>query len=271
MKVFFFLFLSFNLFCQHADTVLINFQGNHFYHIKGEDHFKILIYLHGGVGNSIYEDTLKNPALNELLESNSEYIKTALVNNYDVLIPIKNNNFNWLTNHSFCYQTIKSYLDSLSIYDLKYISGFSDGGTGSFKIFYDYSDCFEGLIIFNGYPQHSNFYLTVDYSKVIAKKVVYFSSKKDKRIPYEFSLTEYLKQKKSNPNTYFYLTNGNHSFKQYSSPEMSFLFDVLSSKINNISNDQTQGLIVNDQLIEHYPFRNKIARKYNYGKEYLKE
>src|SRR5690606_23644255 len=104
-------------------------------------------------------------------------------------------------------------------------------GTGSFKIFYNNPEYFNGLVVFNGYPQHANFYKNADYSSVNHQKVVFFGTFKDKRIPYEFMLTEYCKQKSENADTYFYLANGNHSFNSYKKQDLNELFGILNGQV----------------------------------------
>lgn len=201
-------------FSQTIDTTLIKFSGNELFHIKSDTNSKVLIFLHGGVKNPLFDDTSRMFELYFLLEGNNYLIPLVLNNGYDLIIPVTNDSMNWLTNHKYCYETLINYILSSKTYDNKFISGFSDGGTGSFKIFYDYPSSFDGLVVFNGYPQHENFYQKVNYERISSKRIAFFSTYKDKRIPYEFLLTEYCKQKKTNANTFFYVKNGGHSFDE---------------------------------------------------------
>ena len=124
------------------------------------------------------------------------------------------------------------------------------------------------MVIFNGYPQHKNFYLSVDYQKIDSKKVIFFSTFNDKIIPYEFLLTEYCKQKTSNSNTYLYLKNGDHSFAAYGQNEAKICFEILDSKITCAEKKPIQAFIVDDNVVEFYPYRKNIYKKYDYGYDY---
>lgn len=264
----FFLLLFFTTlsFSQSSDTSYINFEGHQFYHIRNKTNSKVLIFLHGGVSNPKFSAATKVD-LKFIFEDNDTYINTAQKMGFDLLIPITNDSLNWLTNHQFCFEVISRYLENSNSYNSRVITGFSDGGTGSFKLFYDNPKYFDGLVVFNGYPQHQNFYLTVDYEKVKDKKIIFFSTFKDKVIPYEFLMTEYYKQKSSNPNTYLYIKKGSHSFSAYTQKEIDLCFEVLNSKTTNIKTAPIHAFIKEDQVIEFYCFRKKIYSKFGYGKE----
>ena len=145
------------------------------------------------------------------------------------------------------------------------MSGFSDGATGAFKYFYRFPDKFKGLLLFNGYPQHNNFNKLVDYSRFSNYKIVFVSQKDDKIIPYEFEMTEFRRQKMTNANTYFLLVDGKHKFIQYNKKQFDQCITLLE---NNQSpelaeHDSTwifppvDGLMVNNEVLELYPFRKK--------------
>lgn len=255
-------------FSQSIDTLNIKFKGNDLYHIKNDTNSKVLIFLHGGVKNPMFDDSSKVFELDLLLEGNKYLIPLVLENGYDLVIPVTNDSMNWLTNHKYCYETLLEYIDSSKTYDTRFISGFSDGGTGSFKIFYDNPDSFDGLAVFNGYPQHENFYLKVNYEQISNKRIVFFSTYKDERIPYEFLLTEYCKQKKTNANTFIYLKDGGHSFNEYDKEEINLFIRIINSKISNAQNEPIHAYIEADEVKEFYPFRKKIWKKYGYGQEY---
>lgn len=257
-------FLSLNVFSQKIETI----EGNSFYIISEDENEKTIIFLHGGVNNPIFDQPPDKISLNYTIENNQEFLTQASINGFNVIIPIANDSLNWLENPQQTFRELKkivaySSIDSQEIY----ISGFSDGGTGSFKIFYQNPNYFEGLIVFNGYPQHKNFYKTVNYEKIENKKVLFFSTDKDKVIPYEFLLTEYCLQKKNNPNTFIYLTSGDHSFANYTKEDIKEVFDILTSKNENKETEPIQGFIKNDKLVKLYKFRKKIVKKFGFGKE----
>lgn len=252
-------------------VVLVSFNGNYFYHQKGDENSKLIIFLHGGVSNPSFSDSAQIPDLAYLMEDNTAFLETARLNEFDVLIPIKNKQFNWLSEPDYCFQVLTAYLASIDAYKTRIISGFSDGGTGSYKLFYQNNAYFDGLAVFNGYPQHNNAYKQVNYKAIVDKPVLFFSTFDDQTIPYEFLLTEYCKQKQSNANTYLYVKAGEHTFKEYGLNEMRLLFNVLTSKISNTKKDPVHALIKNDQVIQFYPYRKKIYKKYGYGKDYYQE
>lgn len=249
-----------------------NFNGNSFYKISDSLNEKTLIFLHGGVENPIFDQTANKISLNYIVENNKDFLTQASEHGFNIIIPITNDSMNWLENPQKTFIELKKIITHANFGAQKvYISGFSDGATGSFKMFYQNSDYFEGLIVFNGYPQHKNFYKTVDYKKVENKKVVFFSTDKDKVIPYEFLLTEYCSQKISNPNTFIYLSSGGHSFARYTKSDFEKLFDILTGQNENKEKEPIQGFIKNDSLVKLYPFRKKIVRKYGFGKEVYEE
>lgn len=267
-----FMVVHFSLIVGYAQvkTEKLSHNENTYYNITGEGHTKLLIFLHGGVRNPIFKEN-KNIPLDYLLEDNSEWINTALVNGFDIIAPVTNGSLNWLERPEFCFDAFKNYIDHLDKgYEEVWISGFSDGGTGSFKVFYNQADFFEGLIVFNGYPHHKNYAEELDYCKVNNKKIVFFGTEDDKQIQYEFLLTEYAKQKAYNPNTFFYLTEGGHSFKAYQKKDFELLFRMLF-EINNKETIPLHGLVIDDQLIELYEFRKSIVRKYGFGEAYYLE
>ncbi len=250
------------------DTTRIRFQGNHFIYITKNQNSKVLFFLHGGVSNPYFKANSANAEMGFLLENNKEFVNASISNGFDLIIPVTNNNLNWISNPGYCFKAFESFLDSLNRpYSEKIISGFSDGGTGSFKIFYTNQNYFDGLVVFNGYPHHKNYAKTVDYSKSATKKVVFFGAKNDLTTPYEFMLTEYCKQKVVNPNTYLYVIDGNHSFSHYVKHDFEVLFDILTSKHDNQKKEAIHGYIRHDELISFYKFRKSIMRKYAFGQK----
>src|SRR5690606_33454992 len=256
-------FISMGIYSQEqVDTVLTSSNGNNFYLISTKTNKRTLIFLHGGVQNPYFKQRADKIELTVLIENNSEFVEQATRNGFNILIPITNDSLNWLDNPQRSFTILKEMIKiSNAGSKEKYISGFSDGGTGSFKLFYSYPDFFNGLVVFNGYPQHSNFFRSVEYDTIEDKKILFISTNKDKVIPYEFLLTEYCKQKKTNANTFFYLGTGNHSFTNYTSDDFSEVFAILTNKNQNTKTEPIQGFIKNDRIIQLYLFRKKIVTK----------
>ena len=254
-----------------SDTNRVSFERNNLYYLNSKSNNKLIVFLHGGMSNPTFKKKQTSVSLSYLLENNTNFIPIAESNGFDIIVPIKNDSLNWLDNYDYCFSVFKKYINSLETkYEEIYISGFSDGGTGSYKIFYKYYKYFDGLIVFNGYPNHNNYNKKINYSKIKNKKIIFCGTLKDKRIAYEFSLVEYCKQKKYNPNTFFYLTKGKHLFNSYSMGNLKLIFELLT-KGENHKTEQIQGLVINDKLITFYKYRKKIIRKYNYGIEIYKE
>lgn len=265
-------FISLNVIAQSIDTTLVEHDNNFYYHITGKNSEKLIIFLHGGVSDPYFSSDNKTVELSYLLENNDAFLSETIRNNYDLLIPVTNDSLNWLTNPQYCFRSIRNYIGSTNMnYTKKFISGFSDGGTGSYKIFYLNSGYFAGLIVYNGYPLHNNFYLNVDYSKVEDKKVLFLGTVNDKIIPYEFVLTEYCKQKKDNPNTYLYLTEGKHDFNSYGEKELSIVYDILDTENDNVRKTPIHAYMRRDSVIDFYEYRKAIIKKYRYGNEYYEE
>lgn len=251
-----------------ADTALRHFQDTHFYNVSDSSNHTLLLFLHGGLNNPYFDRPADQITLSYLLEDNQHFVQQALSKGFDLILPVTNGQLNWLEQPDQSFLKIRDYIASLpKEYQEIYICGFSDGATGSYKIFYQNPGYFSGLVLFNGYPQHRNFYKNVDYSSVTNKKVVFYGTFKDKVIPYEFMLSEYCLQKVNNANTYFYLTKGDHTFASYGAEDLDLLFDILNDSVNNVSREPLQGLVRNDTLVTLYPFRKMILRKYNFGKE----
>lgn len=260
-----------HLFSQITNTALVKFQEHNFYHISNSSNTKLLVFLHGGVINPAFDNPNEIPEISYLLEGNQVFITSATTNGFDVLIPVTDDSLNWLSNHQYCFQTIKEYIATTKSYDSRFISGFSDGGTGSFKIFYDNKRYFGGLVVFNGFPQNQNFQQSVSYDNLENTKIAFFSTFNDKQIEYEFLIIEYSKQKPLNANTYLHISEGGHSFKEYGPSEMDICFNILTSKVNNLETEAIQAYIENDSIIEFYTFRKKIYKKYLFGKKCFEE
>ena len=262
-------FLPSNTFGQkRIEAILKTVDGNSFYSISENTNKKTIIFLHGGVNNPFFDQTTNKITLDYLFENNQNFLAQAALNRFNVIVPITNDRLNWIDNPRKSFQELKKMLgQATDEHEEIYISGFSDGGTGSFKIFYNNLDYFDGLVVFNGYPQHENFYKTVDYETVENKKILFLSTFKDKIIPYEFLITEYCAQKKTNPNTFLYLSPGGHSFSNYTEDDIKKVFDILIGKNQNELTEPIQGFIKNDQLVTLYPFRKKMVRKYSFMKD----
>lgn len=249
----------------------IEFNNHKFYFATNQSSEKLLIFLHGGVNNPAFSANLPTPTLHFLLEGNESFIDSAAVHGFDVLLPVKDDSLNWLTNYSYCHGVFADFINSKGHYAEVYISGFSDGGTGSYRIFYNNPGDYAGLVVFNGYPQHQNHNLDVNYAEVTDRKVLFITTFDDDVIPYDFLLTEYCKQKRTNPDTYLYITKGSHTFSDYKSPAIHQVFDMLTQTPDNSETKPLHGYIRGDTLVEFYHFRKKIYRKYGYGAETLEE
>lgn len=251
-----------------STTSLVSLQGNQFYLTTSDQNKDLIVFLHGGVKNPQFQQKRDDIPLNFLIEENQTFLNQCLVNGFDLIAPITNKNLNWLEKPQQTYESLIAFIDSLpKTYQQIYLTGFSDGGTGSFKIFYQNPEAFNGVVVFNGYPQHANFHQTVDHSQVTSKKVVFMGTNKDQTIPYEFLMTAYCDQKKHNSDTYLYLTDGIHSFSSYQQNDFNELFELLTNKANNQKQEMIHGFVKNDELIAFYPYRKKIVKKYGFGKE----
>ena len=266
------LFLIGQTFGQEEKEHKVTFNEHSFFEFNKPGNQKLIIFLHGGVNNPFFTESPESVSLSYLLEGNEHFIPQMDSNGFDLIAPITNPNFNWLKEPDAAFKIIWNYLDTKTkVYEEVYLIGFSDGGTGSYKIFYKYPSFFDGLIVFNGYPQHLNFYKTVNYSACTDKTIAFFGTTKDKTIAYEFLMTEYCKQKKFNSNTFLYLEGGKHSFNSYSEEAIKELFDILTGTTKNTSTEAVQGFVKNDSLITLYPFRKNITKEYNFGKETYQE
>ena len=246
------------------------FRGKPIYTASHPGNTKLLIFLHGGVDNPIFRGETIRPLL--LLEENTSFAKTALKNGFDLLMPVTNDSLNWLIYPEYCFTFLKHYIQSLpETYEGIYISGFSDGGTGSYKLFYSHPEYFAGLAVLNGYPQHQNAYLNTDYTAITNKPVIFFSTEDDDVIPYEFLLTEYVKQKKSNPQTYLYIIPGSHSLGSYVEADLQLLVKLLNGQGGNTKKEALHAFMQNDTVVQFYPYRKMVVRKFGYGEDFYME
>lgn len=260
--------ISLNAVAQYSDTLWQRFDNHNFIFVGNSSNTKLIIFLHGGVNNPVFANITEKPNLDFLLEGNVEFIKFCDSNKFNLLIPIKDDSLNWLINFNYCFEEFDKYIkNSRHQYQSMYLSGFSDGGTGSYKIFYQHPENYDGLIVFNGYPQHNNFVKKVNYNYIQNKKVIFCSTLNDEVIPYEFLLAEYCHQKTFNACTYLYIKEGKHSFSEYKHDDLRLVFDIINGKNKNMQNEPLHGFITNDTLIHFYPFRKSIVKKFNFGKE----
>ncbi len=258
-------------FAQKVDTTRLQSGGNTVYYLYNGGNKKLIVFLHGGVNNPYFKEKREDYALEFLIEGNEDFVTRSLANGFNLLLPVTNDSLNWIEDPEYCFAAISTVVSELpTSYDEVYIAGFSDGGTGSYKLFYSHSEAYAGLFVFNGYPFHRNFAQDVDYTVGEGKTILFFGTIKDKTIPYEFLLTEYAKQKEVNPNTYLYVEQGDHSFGSYGTNAFALLFDVLSGKITNTMRTPIHGLVCNDSLIHFYEFRKEIVRKYAFGEDYFR-
>jgi len=230
----------------------------------------LIIYMHGGV--SQFKNNTKTVALtaDNLLEGNETFLPTFLNEGYDIIFPIAHREYNWLeeAGEKYIHSLYEKYAKK---YEKIYLAGFSDGGTGAYRFFYRSPELYDGVLIFNGYPQADNFQKEVDYSSVIDKKVFFFSSRSDQLIPYEFLLLEFRRQQMVNKHTYFKLIDGKHTFKAYQKEEFNIIINVLNmpKELLEFTTDSMlvyppfDGWIKDGTLTELYPFRKKIGKAYN--------
>lgn len=264
--------LNSQTFAGTTDTTIVEFNHHKYYHISSTSNKEVLVFLHGGVNNPTFLQSDSTVKLDYLLEGNSAFITACLSHGIDVILPITSDSLNWLNHPKYCHEEITRFVSSRSKkYEKRFIGGFSDGGTGSYKIFYSHPSDYAGLLVFNGYPQHKNFNKTTDYQSVSNKKVFFISTQGDNVIPYEFLLTEYLAQKKHNPNTLLYVVDGKHSFDSYTSAHVNLILDLLVRPKINTQTASLHGLVIDDVQKEFYPYRKKIFRKFRYGKQVYDE
>lgn len=266
--------LPFLSFSQEKTPEFSSYEEHFYYKFATESNEKLLIFLHGGVNNPYFEKEPQEVDVNYLIEENATFINESHKNGFDLILPIIDDSMNWLTNADKTFEILQKIIESQNKdYKEIVLSGHSDGGSGSYKIFYSHADFFDGVVMFNGYPQHNNFAKKIDHSNVTNKKVVFYATFKDETIPYEFSLSEYCKQKKFNPNTFLFVREGNHNFSNYEQNDFVQLFKILDSSIKNtkVETNPIHGFTVNDELVKFYPYRKIIVRKFAYGKNLWEE
>lgn len=228
----------------------------------------LIIYMHGGVSQFKDKKQLISLSCEELLEENKEFLPVLLTEGYDIVMPIAYNEFNWLEAGG------ELFIDKLleiqrTQYKHIYISGFSDGATGAYRFFYNHPEKYDGVMIFNGYPQLNNYYKKVDYFKAIGKNIIYASTTSDKIIPYEFLLIEFRRQQILNEHTYFLLRKGDHSFTAYSKADFELCVQLLQKESTTtipgkiLLYPPVDGLIIGGKLKEVYPFRKKTGKSYS--------
>lgn len=258
-------------FASTLDSIAVNNEYLYFHKITtSKDTTQgLIIYMHGGVSQFKGLAHPKPIPATDLLEGNTDFIPTATQAGYDVILPIAYNEYNWLndTGEQFIDRIIMTYGKT---YARIIISGFSDGGTGAYRFFYHHPGVYEGLLLFNGYPQLGNYYKKVKHYDGRGKNIIYASCTADKVIPYEFLMVEYRRQKILNKNTFFLLTDGGHSFSSYTKQHLQLCMELLSKKhdvpsFNNAKKiyPPIDGLIIDGELKQVYSFRKKIAKRYS--------
>lgn len=230
--------------------------------------------MHGGVSQFKDKKQPVEATPEELLEGNAAFIKTVNTNGYDLILPIAFNQYNWLEpgGEQFINNIIDKYCDE---YERVYISGFSDGGTGAYRFFYNRPDIYSGVIIFNGYPQLNNYYKKVDHFKATGKQIIFCSTLSDNVIPYEFLMVEFRRQQMINKQTYFLLRDGEHDFKAYKQQHFDLCMQLLAKKKNSKTPaagkmfvyPPIDGYITDGTLKEIFSFRKRIGKAYNMAQE----
>ncbi|MEZ5016177.1 MAG: hypothetical protein R2800_03940 [Flavipsychrobacter sp.] len=226
----------------------------------------LILYMHGGVSQFKGTKPTLVPTV-DLLEGNQYFLPAATNAGYDVILPIAYNEYNWLEDKGELYinQIVATYGKD---YERIIISGFSDGGTGAYRFFYNNPKQYAGLLLFNGYPQLGNYYKKVNHYDGMGKTIVYSSCTNDKVIPYEFLLVEYRRQSMLNQHTYFILAEGKHSFAAYDQQHIDQCIALLKKEPTPQTNDKitlyppVDGLVVDGVLKHIYDFRKKTAKNY---------
>ena len=266
-------------FSQDVDSIFIEKTKLYFHIARAKANQSLVIHLHGAVSQFKNLEKNKISNLDSLLENNSDFIHEFTKAGFDVLVPQAFNEFNWLEEKGKIYveKLIEKYGQR---YNSIFISGFSDGGTGAYRIFYQNPEKFTGVIMFNAYPQLQYFNKTIDYKKITNKKVIYFTQKNDHLIPYEFPLLEYRRQKIVNSETYFYIKDGKHEFYKYTKNDFLACIKNLQNPILPKENKEgffwiyppIDGLIIDDKIVELYTFQKAVAKKFGIDiKEYMSQ
>jgi len=235
---------------------------------KTESNRKLIIYLHGGVSQfkGLTESVVTD--VESLLEGNEAFVEQCQKRGFDLALPVSFNQYNWLEADGYSFLVVvTSYYRQF--YDSIYMAGFSDGGTGAYRIFYSLHKEFKGLMVFNGYPQLKGYHRGVEYSN-INKPVVFCSTTKDGVIPSEFLQVEYRRQQMLNKNTFFVMRDGKHAFTAYGKDDIDLCLDLLMSHDNSseIPEDSVHiyppidGLIIDGRLVEVHPFKKGIGKSY---------
>ena len=279
--LFSFLF-SINNYAQKLIKITNDDEQINYYYFENSNNLKerkLIIFLHGSVNHEYYKNN-RIPNFEFLIEGNYNFIKYFNNLGYDIILPIATKENNWLNPSS--YSSIKkitmNYMQTQNKSVEKYICGFSDGGNGAYNYFYNNTNDFQGLIVFNGYLQYNNQNKKVDYRVGIGKKVIFISQKNDNIVPYELLYMEYTKQKLINETTYFYLTKGKHEFINYKEDDFLLLDSMLNLKNKYPLNQNLydiqeldkkvylfpsyEAYIINDELVEFYKIRKRKLRKY---------
>lgn len=258
-----------NSFATTIDTLTIN-NTQLIYHYKKAElpTNKLIIHMHGGVSQFKGKTAPVTTTTLSLVEGNEAFLNSAIAMQYDIILPVAYNEYNWLEpgGEQFIDAILKKHKGQ---YQKIFLSGFSDGATGAFRFFYNHPEKYNGALIFNGYPQLKNYHKGIDHSSITDKNLVYLSTDKDKIIPYEFLLIEFRRQMILNEHTYFILRAGGHSFTAYNREDILLCLELLDKEQ---SADQEvyppfDGLIIDNKLVELYPFRKKNGKAYNMNKE----
>lgn len=263
-----------------TDTIVIGDTPLLYHYLKSDNPDKkgLIIYMHGGV--SRFKDLKQPIALNpeELFEGNKQFLPVMLNAGYDVILPIAYRAYNWLENEGeeFINKIIEKHAE---VNKQLIIAGFSDGATGAFRFFYNAPEKYDGVIVFNGYPQLQNYYKKVNHYKAIGKKIIYYSTLSDKNIPYEFLLIEFRRQQMLNECTYFILKDGGHAFSAYTKADFEQCTTLLNKKeqYKPVTGElmlfpPIDGLIIDGILKKAYPFRKKTGKSYNMShQEYARD
>lgn len=231
----------------------------------------VVVYMHGGV--SQFKGLKKSTGIpiEALLEGNLDFVPTMNQAGYDVVLPIAFNEYNWLTENGADF--IKAIVHPYRNADKSvFVAGFSDGGTGAYRMFYQNPAAFDGLLVFNGFPQLDNFQRKVDYTTVTNRPVVFAATFGDKTIPYEFLMVEYRRQQMLNEHTFLWLREGKHAFGAYEGKDFEKCLELLQMKTKKVKAEETDliwvyppvdALVIDGEVEAFYPFRKSKGKVFS--------
>lgn len=261
-------------FSASIDSLMIGADKLYQHHIIRPQNKNLMIFLHGSISQFKNKKNSSVIPLDTLIEENTSFVNTFTDFGINMVFPIAHNQHNWLesSGDEYLSKIIEKYAKK---HENIYICGFSDGATGAYRYFHKFSEKLNGLILFNGFPQYENQHLQTDHKKISGKKIIYVSQYDDEVVPYEFSMVDYRRQKIVNQDSYLMIAKGAHEFKTYTEVEFYRIVDLLNKP--GFSGKSTledfwiyppiDALIINNEILEIYPFRKKIGKQFGMNKQ----